>query len=84
MKPLAIMSIDEPEDTLAYVTNNDFSWQERLDSRFNDLGVNPNSVGQAIYAIITSKSIAPKQNVALKSKYDEFGQVMQKIYEKPA
>ena len=48
------------------------------------MGVYPNSVGQTIYGLIVTRGIAPKQNAALKSKYDDFGQIMRKIYEKPA
>jgi hypothetical protein len=84
VKPLTIMSIDELEQTLSHVTDNDFNWEEMLDSRFNDFGVYPNSVGQAIYALTVTKGLASKQNPALKQKYDEFGAIMRKVYEKPA
>jgi len=84
VKPLTIMSIDELEQTLSHVTDNDFSWEELLDSRFNDFGVYPNSVGQAIYALTVVKGLTSKQNPALKRKYDEFGAIMRNVYEKPA
>jgi hypothetical protein len=83
VKPLTVMTIDELEQTLSYVTDNDFSWNELLDSRFNEFGVSPNSVGQAIYAQIVLKGLAPKQNPALKQKYDEFGERMREVFQKP-
>ena len=82
VKPLTVMSIDELEQTLCYVTDNDFSWSELLDSRFNEFGVYPNSVGQAIYALIVMKGLTAKQNPALKRKYDEFGDRMREAFQK--
>lgn len=84
VKPLTVMSIDELEQTLCYVADNDFSWIELLDSRFNEHGVCPNSVGQAIYAFIVSKGLTNKQNPALKRKYEEFGRRMREIFKPPA
>lgn len=81
VKPLTVMTIDELEQTLSYVTDNDFSWDELLDSRFNEFGVSPNSVGQAIYALIVLKSLSAKQNSALKRKYDEFGDRMREVFQ---
>jgi hypothetical protein len=83
VKPLTVMSIDELEETLSYVTNNDFSWDELLDSRFNEFGVSPNSVGQAIYALLVTKGLPTKRNSALKRKYDELGDRMREIFQKP-
>jgi hypothetical protein len=82
VKPLTVMSIDELEQTLSHVTDNDFSWNELLDSRFNEFGVYPNSVGQAIYALTVMKNLTSKQNPALKRKYDEFGDRMREVFQK--
>jgi hypothetical protein len=81
VRPLTVMSIDELEDALCYVTDNDFSWKELLDSRFNEFGVYPNSVGQAIYALMVMKGVARKQNRALKRKYDEFADRMREVFQ---
>lgn len=83
VKPLTVMSIDELEQTLSYVTDNDFSWEELLESRFNEFVVYPNSVGQAIYALIVMKNLISKQNPALKRKFDEFVDIMRAVYQKP-
>ena len=83
VKPLTVMSTDELEQMLSYVTSNDFSWEELLESRFNELGVYPNSVGQAIYALIIMKNLISKQNPSLKRKYDEFTDIMRAIYQNP-
>jgi hypothetical protein len=82
VKPLTVMSIDELEQALSHVTDNDFSWSELLDSRFNEFGVYPNSVGQAIYALTVMKNLTSKQNPALKRKYDEFGDRMREVFQK--
>jgi hypothetical protein len=84
LKPLTVISIDELEQTLCYVTDNDFSWIELLDSRFNEHGVYPNSVGQAIYALIIAKGLATKQNPALRRKYEKFGGRMREVFKPPA
>jgi hypothetical protein len=84
VRPLTVMTIDELEQALCYVTDNDFSWKELLDSRFNEFGVYPNSVGQAIYALMVMKGVAGKQNPALKRKYDEFADRMREIFQPSA
>jgi hypothetical protein len=84
VRPLTLITIDELEQALCYVTDNDFSWKEMLDSRFNEFVVYPNSVGQAIYAQIVMKGLAAKQNPALKQKYDEFADRMREVFQKPS
>jgi hypothetical protein len=83
VRPLTVMTIDELEQALCYVTNNDFSWSELLESRFNEFGVYPNSVGQAIYALIVMRGLKSKQNSALKRKYDEIADRMREVYQEP-
>ena len=83
VKPLTVMSIDELEQLLPHVTDGDFTWEELLQSRFNEFGVYPNSVGQAIYDLRLVKGLSPKQNQALKRKYDEFAEIMRAIFQKP-
>jgi hypothetical protein len=84
VRPFTVITIDELVQALCYVTDNDFSWKELLDSRFNEFGVYPNSVGQAIYALIVMKGLAAKQNPALKRKYDEFADRMREVFQKPS
>jgi hypothetical protein len=83
VKPLTVMSIDELEQILPHVTDNDFTWEELLQSRFNEFGVYPNSVGQAIYDLLHVKSLPHKQNPGLKRKYDEFAEIMRAIFQEP-
>jgi recA bacterial DNA recombination protein len=83
VKPLTVMTIDELEQALCYVTDNDFSWSELLESRFNEFGVYPNSVGQAIYALMVMRGLKSKQNSALKRKYDEIADRIREIYQNP-
>ena len=82
VKPLTVMTIDELEQTLSHVTDNDFSWLELLESRFNEFGVYPNSVGQAIYALMVMRGLQWNQNSVLKQKYDEFTDRMRRVFQK--
>ncbi|HEY2472634.1 MAG TPA: hypothetical protein VGI45_32915, partial [Terracidiphilus sp.] len=83
VKPLTIMSIDELEQVLSHVPDNDFSWEELLQSRFFEQAVSHSSVGQAIYDLIVKKGLTAKQNTVLKRKYDEYTEMMRLIYQKP-
>jgi hypothetical protein len=83
VKPLTVMSTDELEQILPHVADNDFTWEELLQIRFNEFGVYPFSVGQAIYDLLRSKSLASKQNPALKEKGDEVAEIIRRAFRKP-
>ena len=83
VKPLTVMSTDEFEQVLPHVADNDFTWEELLQIRFNEFGVYPFSVGQTIYYLLRSKGLASKQNPALKQKADEVSEIIRRAFRKP-
>jgi hypothetical protein len=83
VKPLTVMSTDEFEQVLPHVADNDFTWEELLQIRFNEFGVYPFSVGQTIYDLLRSKDLASKQNPALKQKADEVSEIIRRAFRKP-
>jgi hypothetical protein len=82
VKPLTVMSTDEIEQSLPHVADNDFTWEELLQTRFNEFGVYPHSVGQAIYDLLLSKGLSSKQNQALKAKSDDLGDIIRRVFQK--
>jgi hypothetical protein len=82
VKPLTVMSTDEIEQILAHTAVSDFTWKELLQSRFNEFGVYPYSVGQAIYDLLQSKGLASKPNPALKGKADEVAEIIRRAFQK--
>jgi hypothetical protein len=82
VKPLTVMSVDELEQILPHVADNDFTWEELLQSRFNEFGVYPHSVGQTIYDLLLSKGLSSKQNQALKRKSDEFAEIIRRVFQR--
>lgn len=82
VKPLTVMSTDEIEHILAHTAENDFTWEELLQSRFNESGVYPYSVGQAIYDLLQSKGLGSKPNPALKQKADEVAEIIRGAFKK--
>jgi hypothetical protein len=83
VKPLSVMSTDEFEQVLPHVAENDFTWEELLQIRFNGFGVYPFSVGQTIYDLLRSKGLPSKQNPALKRKADEVAEIIRRAFRKP-
>jgi hypothetical protein len=82
VKPLTVMSTDEFEQILPHVAENDFTWMELLQSRFNEFGVYPHSVGQSIFDLLRSKGLGSKQNPALKQKADEVAEIIRRAFRK--
>jgi hypothetical protein len=82
VRPLTVMTIDELEQLLTHSSDGDIQWEELLQSRFNRKAVQASSVGQALYDMLVAKSVAVKQNQALKLKYDEFGNILRANFAK--
>jgi len=80
VKPLTVMSTDEIEQILAHAAENDFTWEELLQSRFNEFGIYPYSVGQAIFDLLQSKGLGSKPNPALKQKADEVAEIIRRAF----
>jgi hypothetical protein len=82
VRPLTVMTIDELEQLLTHSSDGDIQWEELLQSRFSRKAVQASSVGQALYDMLVAKSVAVKQNQALKLKYDEFGNILRANFAK--
>lgn len=81
VKPLTLMSVQELEDTLPIMAAGQATWNEILDSRFEDNRVSPFSVHQAGYDLAQDKGIPYLRN---QFRLDQFTSVfaqIRKMYE---
>lgn len=83
IQPATMMSINEFEEILPYVSDNCFSWSELLDSRFSGTEVGPFSVHQAIYDRLRAKALQPRRNQAIRNKFDEVWAIIRQNYKLP-
>ncbi len=84
VQPITVMSINEFEEILPYVSENAFSWAELLQSRFDGTGVGPFSVHQAIFDLLRSKGLQPLRNQAMRNKFDDVWAIISSRYKPPA
>jgi hypothetical protein len=84
VQPVTVMSINELEELLPYVSSSTFTWAELLRSRFTETGVGPFSVHQAIYDLAQIRGFAPQRNEALRKKFDEVWQIISNRYKDTA
>jgi hypothetical protein len=80
IQPVTMMSINEFEEILPYVSDNSFSWSELLDSRSNGTEVGAFSVHQAIYDRLRTKGLQPRRNEAIRNKLDEVWTIIRNNY----
>jgi hypothetical protein len=80
VRPLTVMSINNLEELLPYVSENAFSWSELLESRFTGKDVGTFSVHQAIYDLSRSKGLAPIRNQAIRKTFDQVWEVIKSRY----
>jgi hypothetical protein len=83
IQPVTMMSINEFEEILPYVSDNSFSWSELLDSRFNGTEVGAFSVHQAIYDRLRTKGLQPRRNEAIRNTFDEVWTIIRNNYKPP-
>jgi len=83
IQPITVMSINELEEILPYVSENAFSWAELLQSRFNGVGVRPFSVHQTIYDLSRSKGLQPHRNQAMRNGFDKVWAIISSRYKSP-
>lgn len=81
IRPLTVMTIEEFEETLAYVSPNVFSWAELLETRFANGDVIGHSVHQAIYDWRHSKEVGLHRNEVLLRQFKEIFQRMKERYQ---
>jgi hypothetical protein len=60
--PLTVMSVDELEELLPYVSNGDLSWRDLIDSRFDANGVTPDPFHTALATARRRKNVRPRTN----------------------
>ena len=84
IQPVTMMSINELEQILPYVSANSFSWPELLDFRSNGPTGGAFSVHQAIYDLLRSKGLPPSRNQAIRKNFDEVWRIISSRYKPPA
>jgi hypothetical protein len=84
IQPITVMSINELEEILPYVSGNAFSWAELLGSRFKETGVGPFSVHQAIYDLSRSKGFQQHRNQAIRNKFEKVWKIIISMFTPPA
>lgn len=82
IQPVTMMSINELEEILPYVSDNAFTWEELLDFRLKNLG-GAFSVHQAIYDLLRSKGLPPSRNQAVRKSFDEVWRIISGRYNPP-
>ena len=83
IQPVTMMSINELEEILPYVSDNAFTWEELLDFRLKNLG-GAFSVHQAIYDLLRAKGLPPSRNQAVRRNFDEVWRIIGGRYKPPA
>ena len=66
-----MMSVNEPEEILPYVSKNLFSWSELLDFRLSGPTGGAFSVHQEIYDLLPEKGLSARRNQARCKSFDE-------------
>ena len=80
VRPLTVMSIDEFEELLPYVSENVFSWAELCEARFDKREVCVRSVHQAIYDLRIDRRREVKRNKYLLDRFDEIFDNIRQTY----
>lgn len=84
IQPVTMMSINELEEILPYVSANSFSWPELLDFRSNGPTGGAFSVHQAIYDLLRAKGLPASRNQAIRKNFDEVWRIIRGRYKPPA
>ena len=80
IQPITVMSVNELEELLPYVSENAFSWTELLGSRFIGTELATVSVHQAIYDLCQSKGLPSRRNQAIRPKFDKVWSIISDRY----
>jgi len=81
IQPLTVMSINEFEEVLAYVSAGAFTWRNLLESRFVEAGVDPLSVHQTIYNLRQARAIELCRNEVLLDRFEKVFQIIKAKYQ---
>ena len=78
-----MMSVNELEDSLPYVSENLFSRPELLDFRLGGPTRGAFSVHQAIYDLLREKVLSARRNQAIRRSFDEVWKIIGSRYKAP-
>ena len=78
-----MMSVNELEEILPYVSENLFSWYELLDFRLSGPTGGAFSVQQAIYDLLWEKDSSARRNQAIRKSFDEVWKIIGSRYKAP-
>jgi hypothetical protein len=81
--PVTMMSVNELEEILPYVSDNSFSWPELLDFRLGGPTGGPFPVHQAIYDLLRQKGLSARRNQAIRESFDEVWKIIGSRYKPP-
>src|SRR5579872_1993173 len=82
IQPVTMMSVNELEEILPYVSAGSFSWEELLDFRLNNLS-GAFSVHQAIYDLLRLKGLPTIRNEKVREGFDEAWRTIHSRYRPP-
>jgi hypothetical protein len=82
IQPVTMMSINELEEVLPYVSDNLFSWVELLDFRLSSSG-GAFSIHQAVYDLLRAKGLSARRNQAIRKSFDEVWKIIKERYNPP-
>jgi hypothetical protein len=83
IRPVTMMSVNELEEILPYVSENLFSWPELLDFRLSGPTRGAFSVHQAIYDLLREKGLSARRNQAIRKSFDEVWDIIGSRYKLP-
>lgn len=78
-----MMSVNELEEILPYVSENLFSWSGLLDFRLSGLTGGAFSVHQAIYDFLRENGLSARRNQAIRKSFDEVWKIIGSRYKVP-
>jgi hypothetical protein len=76
IRPVTMMSVNELEEILPYVSENLFSWPELLDFRLSGPTGGAFSVRQEIYDLLRGKGLAARRDQAIPKSFDEVWKII--------
>ena len=83
IRPVTMMSVNELEEILPYVSDNSFGWSELLDFRVGGPTGGAFSVHQAIYDLLREKGLSARRNQAIRKSFDEVWRIISRRYKQP-
>ena len=83
IRPVTMISVNELEEILPYVSENLFSWYELLDFRLSGPTGGAFSVPQAIYDLLRERGLLARRNQAIRKSFAEVWKIIDSRYKAP-